>query len=249
MVEMMKAIIIDDEDMVREAILLLGHWTDLNIGSVLEADNALTAIQLIESEHPEIIITDMKMPVMDGKELLKTLAAKNISSKIIVISGFSDYDFTRQAIRSNVIDYILKPVDEQELNEALCRAISEIDIEQNTLIEAEESSNDLVFEIERYIRENYCSEISLSDLANRFYLSKEHISRSFKRHFQINLFDFITSLRIEKAKALLSKTKLSIEEIAEMTGFSNGNYFSKTFRKQTGLSPSEFKNKTFVGKT
>ena len=241
----MKVIIIDDEDMVREAIRILGHWADLGIDSVLESTNAHEAIGMIESENPEIVITDMKMPVMDGKELLATLHEKGVDCKVIVVSGFSDYDFTRQAIRSNVIDYILKPVDEQELNEALSQAVCEIEEKRHANtppeIPEEELQSNITIEIERYIRENYCGDISLNHLARIFYVSKEHISRSFKKQFQINLFDYITSLRIEKAKTLLLKTQLPIEEIAAMTGFSNGNYFSKTFRKQTGLSPSEFK--------
>lgn len=242
----MKAIIIDDEDMVREAILLLGHWSEHGIDPVLEADNACQAIQMIETENPDIIITDMKMPIMDGKELLVALDEKKINCKVIVVSGFSDYNFTRQAIRSNVIDYILKPVDEQELNEALSRAVSKIDEERQPRfpveMQGEEPQSDLIFKIEKYIRENFCKDIRLNDLAAMFYVSKEHISRSFKKQYKINLFDYITSLRIEKAKMLLCTTKLAVEEIAAMTGFSNGNYFSKTFRKLTGCSPREFKN-------
>lgn len=144
---------------------------------------------MIESENPEIVITDMKMPVMDGKELLATLHEKQVDCKVIVVSGFSDYDFTRQAIRSNVIDYILKPVDEQELNEALSQAVCEIEDKRhaNTLTDVpeEELQSNITIEIERYIRKNYCSDISLNHLARIFYVSKEHISRSFKNSFKL----------------------------------------------------------------
>lgn len=243
----MKAIIIDDEHMVREAIHILGHWSSLGIDNIFEASNAMEALDIIQKEKPEIIITDMKMPMMSGKDLLMELDKRDLHPQIIVVSGFSDFDFTHQAIRSCVVDYILKPIDEQELNDALSRAAAEIETEKCSELSGAAEEADMqkstAAMVEQYIRQNYSQEIKLENLSHIFYISKEHISRSFKKQYNINLFDYIANLRIEKAKELLLKTQMSIEEIAVKTGFSNGNYFSKTFKKLTGLAPSEYKTK------
>lgn len=247
---MYKVIIVDDEDLVREAIIALGKWKDFGVDRILEANNAKVALEHIEKEKPDILVTDMKMPVMDGVELLKVLGLNYSNIKVIVVSGFSDFEYTRQAIRSSVVDYILKPIDSQDLNNAIARAISELEEEKSQKsITGEEKieyiEKNVILEIEQYVKENYPNEITLDELAHKFYVSKEHISRSFKKQFNMNLFEYITMLRIEKAKELMLKTSYSIEEIALRVGFSNGNYFSKAFRKQMDISPSEYRNHHF----
>lgn len=244
---MYKAIIIDDEDLVREAIIALGKWKDFGITKICEADNAKSALEIIDKEMPDIVVTDMKMPVMDGMELLKELDFKHFHVKVIVVSGFSDYEYTRQAIRSNVVDYILKPIDSQDLNNAIATAISEIEDDEERTGNYEERNagfveRNSIFEIEKYVKDNFNNEITLEELAHKFYISKEYISRLFKKQFNTNLFDYLATLRIENAKELILKTQYSIEEIALRVGFSNGNYFSKAFRKKTNLSPSEYRN-------
>ena len=242
---MITALIVDDESLVREAVRTLGQWDEFGIERVLEASNAKTALELFDREHPEVIVTDMKMPVMDGIEFLKELDSRASHPKVIIVSGFDDYDYTRQAIRSNVVDYILKPIDRQELNQALSEAVSRLADLTDTreAAETEELNGTVVTQIEKYIRERYTRDITLSEISVRFFVSKEHISRSFKKQYHINLFDYITLLRLEKAKTLMKSTRLSIEEIAQRTGFSNGNYFSKVFKKHVGESPSEFRNR------
>lgn len=242
---MYTALIVDDESLVREAIHTLGHWGAFGIDRVLEATNAKCALKFFDQEHPEIIITDMKMPMMDGTAFLKEIDARVPHPKVIIVSGFNDYDYTRQAIRSNVVDYILKPVDSLELNQALSDAVNRLDggIARNTA-ETEDLIETTVAQIEKYIRLNFTQDIKLSELSKIFFVSKEHISRSFKKRYHINLFDYILNLRLERAKILVQTTRLSIEEIADQTGFSSSNYFSKIFKKHIGESPSEFRSRS-----
>ena len=126
---MYKTVIIDDIVLVRDAIKLLGQWDLFGISQIFEAGNAQDGLDIILRENPDLIITDMKMPVMDGVQLLKKLDEEHIKSKVIIISGFSDFKYTRLAIQSKVIDYILKPIDPQDLNNALSAAITEIEKE------------------------------------------------------------------------------------------------------------------------
>lgn len=243
---MYKVLIIDDVVLVRDAIKLLGQWELFGITEIFEAGNAEEGMRLIYQERPELIITDMKMPVMDGTALLTRLDEEQIKSKVIVISGYSDFKYTRLAIQSKVIDYILKPIDPQDLNNSIAAAMTEIEKEfPASGITREDSAatgNPLINEVLHYIGKHYMEDLSLSSLADTFFLSKEHLSRLFKRETGTNLFSYIMELKLNDAKELLSSTEMTLEEIAFKLGFSNGNYFSKVFKKNTGQSPREYRS-------
>ena len=193
----------------------------------------------------------MKMPVMDGTQLLKKLEELHINSKIIVISGFSDFKYTRLAIQAGVIDYILKPVDPQDLNNALSAAVSQLENEAGETgtfgpVSSPEphsaATSKVVSDVFDYINAHYLENISLADIAETFFLSKEHLSRLFKKETGQNLFSYIMQLKLTEAKRLLQSTDMTLDDIAWHLGFSNGNYFSKVFKKNCQMSPSEYRN-------
>lgn len=119
----MKALIIDDEKHVREAIKLLVPWEQFGIQAVHEAIDGTTAIELIQAERPAIVFTDMMMPGMNGMELLEWTATHAPMCKVIVISGHDDFQFVRQTLKYGGLDYLLKPIDATQLHGALRRAI------------------------------------------------------------------------------------------------------------------------------
>ncbi|WP_409253202.1 response regulator transcription factor [Bacillus sp. SCS-153A] len=121
----MKAIIIDDEKHVREGLILLAEWEKHGIDTILEAEDGEQAIELIKEHRPEIIFTDMRMPRKDGISLLKWLHTSELHSKTIVVSGYDDYEYMRNALFYKSFDYILKPIEPEVLNEALGKAVSE----------------------------------------------------------------------------------------------------------------------------
>ncbi|WP_319416052.1 response regulator [Marispirochaeta aestuarii] len=242
---MYKAIIIDDEPLVREAIYRLGKWDDFDIEVLKEIPNGAEALEYIKENTVDIIITDMKMPVKDGVELLKEINNLEIPVKILILSAYYNYTYTRQAIHSKVVDYILKPVDAQNLNDALASAVDELENECNeNSLEFHSVSNDTIKMVAKYIKENYSRDISLTELSEEFFLSREYISRLFKKEYKLNIFEYISKLRIEKAKKLLKNTNKCIDLIAEEVGYGCGNYFSKVFRRHEKISPSEYKKKS-----
>lgn len=244
---MYKALIIDDIALVRDAVRLLGQWDLFEITELYEAGNAREGLAIIHEHAPDIIITDMKMPVMDGTALLQYLEKEKIRSKIIVISGFSDFSYMRTAIQSGVIDYILKPIDPQDLNNALSAAVEQLEKESGITGKSapvntpKESANAVVRSIKEYILQNYRTEISLTDLADTVYLSKEHLSRLFKKETGQNLFAYIMDLKLQEARRLLTETDNTIDDIAFSLGFHDGNYFSKVFKKNIGTAPGNYR--------
>lgn len=236
---MYKALIIDDVALVRDAVRMLGQWDIFEISEIYEAGNAQEGLAIIEREHPDLIITDMKMPVMDGTALMHYMESNDIPGKIIVISGFSDFSYMRTAIQSGVVDYILKPIDAQDLNNAISAAIEQL--EQERPPKTAPVSNSVIQNVKEFIEKHYMEDISLSDLADTFYLSKEHLSRLFKKETGQNLFSYMMDLKLTEAKRLLTETDRTLDDIAFSLGFSNGNYFSKVFKKNVGISPSSYR--------
>ncbi|MDQ6422857.1 helix-turn-helix domain-containing protein [Paenibacillus sp. LHD-117] len=119
----MKALIVDDEINVRKIIRFLGQWEKHGITDVFEAKNGIEAKVLIERECPEIIMTDVKMPKNTGIELIEWLDANAYPGKVIMISGFDDYCFMRNAFKFGCFDYLMKPIEDEMLNETLAGAV------------------------------------------------------------------------------------------------------------------------------
>lgn len=149
---MYKFIVVDDECLIRKGILKKVENFDLNLEYVGEAENGEDAIALIKKVNPNIILMDMRMPLMDGRELLKKLNQDFPALKIIVISGYSDFEYVQKAISASVVDYILKPFNRKEIYDSLARAISSIDKEASTINKIEK------IEIEKE-QANYTSDL------------------------------------------------------------------------------------------
>ncbi|MFC4323632.1 response regulator transcription factor [Litchfieldia salsa] len=253
----MKAIIIDDEKHVREGLSLLANWNKYGIKTVFEAQDGEEAMKIIAEHHPEIIFTDMRMPKQDGICLLKWLHSSSFVCKTIVISGYDDFDYMRNAIYYKSFDYILKPIDPEILDQTLDRAVNELSQEhqsktqemtegfqaKDTITQKEKSS---MQEIEQYLRKNYKQDITLQEIADQFFLSREYISRRFKQEFKETITDYLTRIRIEYAKKLLHNPQMKIYEIAFQIGYHNEKYFSKVFKKSVGVSPNEYRSSVLM---
>ncbi|CAM3589191.1 MULTISPECIES: response regulator [Saccharibacillus] len=433
----MKVLIVDDETHVREAIRLLIDWDRYEPAEVLEASSGREAVALIERHAPHIVLTDMIMPAGGGIDLLEWISRSAPDTKTLVISGHGDFDFARQTLRYGGMDYLLKPIDADQLNDSFSRAVqswmasessrrqmlaqtmevnrfkplyrdklcsdilggpaaresaerefsgefellqpagtvrsavirmdedspllikyagrtellyftlvnvanevlgrgrdgyafrnlgrerevaiffwngaahagerllrtnagleavlgeplhfglggcadglcdglrasylqaeealkkrrtavpekiapgagagsgAEIALQGDRYIHAFEGASaggpGVMEEIAAHIREHYREELSLQDLADRFFLSREYISRRFKREFGENVFDYLANVRLERAKRLLLDSEMTVVRIADLVGYQDEKYFSRVFKKSTGFAPNEFR--------
>jgi YesN/AraC family two-component response regulator len=249
----MKVVIVDDERHVREGIRLLGEWEQYDIEQIYEAGNGEEAIQLIQQYSPEIIFSDMKMPKMDGTQLLEWIKENHPDSKTIVVTGYDDYHYMRKAINFGSFDYLLKPIDPEILNQTLEKAVKEWEAEETKRIRTKSSSqlNDKMemkpvyhsmYDIEKFLLDHYDRDVKLQEIADIFYLSREYISRKFKQEFGENISDYMMKIRMQKAKSLLKNSPLKIYEIANMIGYQDDKYFRKVFKKAEGITPNEFRS-------
>ena len=123
---MYKVLIIDDEEPSRDAIKILGEWDKLGVTVVIEATNGKMGMEMLREERPDIVLVDMRMPEMNGTDFLKMVNKEYPDISRIVISGYSDFEYAKQAIQSNAVDYLLKPVNKLELNIVLQKAIDNL---------------------------------------------------------------------------------------------------------------------------
>lgn len=130
---MYKALIIDDERPARQAIAALGKWSELGIEDPLEAPEGRAGLEIMRRYTPDIVLVDMKMPVMNGLDFIKAASCEYPNSKYIIISGYSDFEYARTAIKYNVVDYLLKPVIEEELDNVLRLVVQRLDSERLSL--------------------------------------------------------------------------------------------------------------------
>jgi YesN/AraC family two-component response regulator len=242
-------LIVDDEALVREAIVNLGEWSNFEIDVILEAADASCALAMLRT-HPEvdIVLTDMKMPELDGPAFLREMTRLGMAKATIAISGHSDYKYTRQAIKSGLIDYILKPIASEDLNSALAEAVKFLEQKPGSAesfsigVAVDEAEHRGVIDvIITYIDAHYLENLSLQELADQFAMSREHLSRHFKRATGTNLFEYIVGKKIEAAKILLATTDLPVKSIAYELGYRDEHYFSKASRKAMNMRPTEYR--------
>ncbi|HZG78811.1 MAG TPA: response regulator [Paenibacillus sp.] len=257
---MRNVLIVDDEPWAREVVKSLGEWSRLGLAVAGEAEDGTTGLRLIEELRPHIVVTDMRMPGVDGIKLLQAMHERFPALKVIVMSGYDDFAYMRQAIQSRAVDYMLKPVDPVELNEALERCVRELEKQERTADASSRSPLALpgtaigaietkrmdktrlaIEEVARYIDAHYPDPISLESISLRFYVSKEHLSRSFKAAFGENVSDRIARKRIDRAKDLLALPAMSTKDVARTVGYPELAYFHRIFKKHTGVTPGEFR--------
>lgn len=346
---MVKVLIIDDDASICRGLKKLIPWQALGFEVVGVAYNGKDGIRLVSELQPEIIISDIKMPLVDGIELSRYVNDNHTNTTVILLSAHDDFEYARQAMAYGVKHYILKPLNREKIDNLIdtLESIKEANAYRQTLY-LSELNNDLKEEIEAvfksgeseqlqavitrefakksggndyiqllcirfvqalydslyhigldrlqlersrdsiinellaltkpnlmkdmiyqmyddvmqfgnaetptdkwafidmakdYIKENYSDiDLSVSMIADHLDLSLNYLSNSFRKVAGINMTVYITDVRFKEAKRLLRDTNLKISSISERVGFSDSRYFSKVFKRYTGMRPSEFRS-------
>lgn len=244
---MWKVMAADDEAYMREALEKLISWKSMGCELRSVSSNGQELIKRMETEHPDIVITDVKMPLMDGLEVCKYVYETCPEAQVIILSAYSDFEYARLAIRYSVCEYVLKISVLEELPGAVEKAIRNLEKSRREFLPLEKGAEekdteDLYNQMVRYIEENYRNKITLDDMAEKLHANRSYLSRLYKSRSGINLFDDILRMRIEKAKEYMESTDWKIYEISSAVGFDDTGYFSRVFKKYSGMSPREYKS-------
>ncbi|MFC0212312.1 response regulator [Paenibacillus chartarius] len=245
----MNVIIVDDEEFIRLGIAKILSKSELPVhiaGLYANGMEAWAELSKLAPGELDVLITDIKMPVMDGLRLIEKVKEKMPDLPVIILSGFNEFEYARQALRFGVTDYFLKPLDKYELCQALWKLYH---MKEETAPEDHQQvvrgQEHYVVERIRYILEKeYDKPFNLEKLAERVELSPSYVSKFFRQQTGSTVTDFLMTLRIEKAKQFMADfPKLKNYEIAGMVGYSDPVYFNKLFKKITGVTPKEYKER------
>lgn len=256
-----RVMLIDDERAIRELLKIRIHWEKYHMEVVGEAGNASRALNIIDTVAPDILIVDIKMPFMDGIEFSQIISKRYPATGIIILSAYADFEYAQKCIGiKNVLTYLLKPLDVDDMEKALAEFRESIDEsclgdnncnsmlrgqgdEQNLTLQAEkrqDNGQDLIVQIEEYIKENFGDKyMNIGAIAEELGYSSGYLGMVYKKRTGMLLSDKIFQVRMEHAINYKRKGE-KMYVIAKKVGIVDPFYFSKCFRKYTGKSFSEF---------
>ena len=238
----LKVLLVDDEIMIREGFKRLFDWEAHGCEVVGEAADGMEALGQIDALLPDIVIMDINIPVMNGLKVIEVSRVKHPEIAYVIVSGYDDFAYCRQALRLQITDYILKPVNYEEFGSCIDNLkISMYENKTSSQADSEKQEERVISSITRYMQEHLSEEISLSVLADEFHLNPQYISQLFKNEIGVGFLAYLTNIRIEKAKKLLLSTALSVTEISLLAGYSDYRVFTKVFKKTEGITPSQFR--------
>lgn len=238
---MSKLLLVDDERWVRTALRHTIEKLDLPFQVVQECANGLEALDWIKENHADLVLSDIRMPVMDGLTFLREIRQWRENQDVVLITVYDEFQYVQQALRYGAFDYLIKPVDADELAACLTKWLRRKEQEKPPVLVAEEIDLSPVRKVIRFIKTAPPGNVTLAEAARHVHMNPSYLSQLFKHEMNINFVDYVTSLRMTEAKRLLLSTTLRISEIACRLGYNDIAYFSNMFRKIVGISPSEYR--------
>ncbi len=261
---MIKILVVEDENIIRKGLIGTIDWLSAGFVVAGEAINGKDGLEKIEKIKPDLVITDIRMPVMDGLEMLRKAEEKNFKFEKILLTSYGEFEYAQEGIKLGVIDYILKPIDEDIFYKALEKAkekikrretletvknISEDDTELeffNPKIFLGKDKNIYVDKAIEKIISSYAEKLNIKDIAEELDISASYLSRKFKDATGETFLDILNKYRIQKSIKLLQKQEYKIYEISEKVGFTDYKHFCNVFKKYLHTAPGDFAKKNVV---
>lgn len=219
-----------------------------------EAADGREALEAIAELSPDVLITDIRMPVMDGLSLIREAYYAFPDVKVLIVSGYDEFSYAKSALSFGVKDYLLKPVAADELRAVMSRLAVQLDAEEERLdgeypgFPESSSQEELVAMVKEYLRSHFAEAISLADLAARFHVNPPYLTRVFKRHAGAAPVRFLRDMRMNHARKLLEeRPELEIKEISVIAGYPDQGYFSRVFKQAVGVGPLEYRTRRAGG--
>jgi two-component system, response regulator YesN len=249
---MYRILIVDDEEIICRGISsVLNRIKNPYVKEIFVAFSGQEAEKLIDDLRPSIVISDICMPGMSGLDLIKS--AKKIAPDIrfIVLSGHDEFAYVKEACLLGIEDYLLKPASLTKLREALEKVIASLNNDSlnkpiksdNNVIHGQQGTDSVIKQAKAYIAENFRKDINMALVANLVSLNYSYFSTLFKEKTGLNFVEYVTKIRMEEAKKLLTDPALKIYDITTMVGYDHPKHFTRVFKSTFGISPKEFRAK------
>ena len=253
----MNVILIDDEEVAVNALKRRVDWDKYGVDEVYVASSAGQARELFQEKTIDVMLSDIEMPQGGGLELFEWVKVYYPAVECVFVTCHPEFDYVRKALQLGSADYILKPIDYEELDEVLSRLVERVrhrrrgsvippEAAGRTADEGDErTKQDIVVAVKRYVQEHISEDIYIADIARQVYLNEQYLMRTFKKTTGISILEFITNERVRLARELLVGTDQPVRQVADSVGYGNYSYFTKLFKRNTGLTPQAYR-RTYV---
>ena len=251
---MYRVLLVEDDSAMRYLYQKMKVWSECGFEIAAEASNGKKALDLLEETAFDLIFTDIRMPLIDGIELLRHLREQGNDTIVIFASSYSEFEYARQGMVLGAFDYVLKPVEQSVLKEVLNRvtirlqtqgqheAISPVVTEALAYCGLSADADHFIHKVAVYYSEHYQEAVSLEIIAEAFAFNKDYFGKLFKQHMGIHFHDFSTMIKICYAKELFRIGNYKAYEVSELLGYSSVDYFTRKFKEVTGTTPSKFRS-------
>ena len=248
---MYKVVIIDDVPIIVEGLSRVIKWEEYGCRLAGTAYDGMEGVKVIREQEPDIIFSDIAMPGMDGLKMIAAIRVEQPDAMIAILTGYRDFDYAQTAIRLGVCRFLLKPSNLTELEEAVQFMVSELKKKQPEAAGHEDTEEDsegtagsfIVKNAMEYMQNHYAEKVTLSELADKMYVSQWHLSKLLNKHMKKSFSELLNEIRVKEAKQLLKDPSLRVGDVAEMVGFLDIAHFSRVFKKYTEMSANEYRNK------
>lgn len=236
-------VVVEDEKLIAKSIVNNIEKVKDDFKVIGVAYNGEDGFALVRSLLPNILFTDIKMPIMDGLRLIAMVRENFPFIKIVVVSGYDDFDYARAALHNNVSDYLLKPINLQELQKTLITIQNELVASTGRLQSAGagKSPGEIVSLVKEYMHVNYSKQIDLTQIADTLGFSSAYLTKVFREQLQTTPSKYLNEYRMMVAKQLLRDSALPVKNISEQVGFADQFHFSKRFKQYCGYSPVQYR--------
>jgi len=267
-IDIYKLMIVDDEEIIRSGLAKRVKWERLGYEVVCLFEDGRDAISYLHNNPVDVVLSDIKMCEVSGIELARYISENYPAIKVVLLSGYKEFDYAKEAIKYDVCDYILKPVKIEELSGAFLKIRDILDHEKNIATAAtiqfssyegvdhkkalnccgvqikEDAKESAVVRAKKFIDDNLATDFSFEDVAKSVFLSSSYFSRLFKSVTGETITDYVIRRRIDLAIGLIKEGRHSVKEISEMVGYRDIKYFHRFFKKHTGYTVKQAKKLT-----
>lgn len=237
---MYSVILVDDNPWALADIRETFGFADFGFDIIGEFFNAEDALDMILKQPPTLIVADICMEKLSGLDMARLCRQNGIHSLFVLVSGYERFEYAQAALRYDIFDYLLKPLDDAKVREVM-RRLSE-HLEKEGAPHAGGQHDSLVL-ARKFIDERYSESISLDDVARYTHVNKSYLSELFTKRLGVSFTRYKNGIRIHHAKSMIRLGSMSMTEVALASGFENLSRFSKVFKQIEGITPMQYRAK------
>lgn len=247
---MYKVMICDDEVFIRNILAVNFDWEKYGLKLECAEINGIDGYKSFCVNPVDVIITDIRMPLMSGIEMSRRIRKLDKRVEIIFLSSYDEFEYAKSAIEIGVCDFVLKPIREKELDKAICRAVSRLNEKDGKQPIAEINPEQdervvqiqVISEVNNYIDRNINKRLTLKDVADVFHYTPNYLGHIYYKEMGMHFGDYVIKCKMEKAEKLLRLPQNKISEVAIALGYNNMTQFIRHFKNYWGVTPSMYRN-------